>query len=163
MSLYYGISLVEERGTFCALDGAEVPDVAHWQYDDEDLDIGIPPICPDYGVAPSPSCENQEEQLMDTGMFVKTYDGCAETFLGGETFMDQFRNDQYVEQHWENIYFPWASRQEWVFASWLLQSCLSMAAMNSLLSLEIISNDISIAQRVYGVRAKANTCLKLVS
>ncbi|KIK22282.1 hypothetical protein PISMIDRAFT_102704, partial [Pisolithus microcarpus 441] len=41
--------------------------------------------------------------------------------------------------HQENIYFPWASRQEWVFASWLLQSCLSMAAMNSLLSLEIIS------------------------
>ncbi|KAI6044309.1 hypothetical protein EDC04DRAFT_2599626 [Pisolithus marmoratus] len=31
-------------GTFCPPDGAEVPDVADWQYDDEVLDMGIPPI-----------------------------------------------------------------------------------------------------------------------
>ncbi|KAI5986735.1 hypothetical protein EDC04DRAFT_2589552, partial [Pisolithus marmoratus] len=36
--------------------------------------------------------------------------------------------------------FPWASRQEWGFASWLLESHLSMAAIDSLLSLEIIKN-----------------------
>ncbi|KIM57131.1 hypothetical protein SCLCIDRAFT_131146, partial [Scleroderma citrinum Foug A] len=40
----------------------------------------------------------------------------------------------------QNIYFPWASRQEWAFASWLLRSHLSMATIDSLLSLEIIKN-----------------------
>ncbi|KAI6042111.1 hypothetical protein EDC04DRAFT_2564605 [Pisolithus marmoratus] len=38
------------------------------------------------------------------------------------------------------MYFPWASRQEWAFALWLLQSRLSMAAVDNLLSLEIMKN-----------------------
>ncbi|KAI6041981.1 hypothetical protein EDC04DRAFT_2534493, partial [Pisolithus marmoratus] len=37
-------------------------------------------------------------------------------------------------------YFPWASRQEWAFTLWLLQSCLSMAAVDNLLSLKIMKN-----------------------
>ncbi|KAI6042440.1 hypothetical protein EDC04DRAFT_2600794 [Pisolithus marmoratus] len=98
MSLCYSASLAEEGGTFCALDGAEVPDVADWQYDDEVLDMGIPPINTtsfhsDYSIAPSPSYESQQEQLMDTGTFIETYGGCVATFPGGETFMDQFKND----------------------------------------------------------------------
>lgn len=38
----------------------------------------------------------------------------------------------------ENLYFPFASQEEWQFASWLLRSCLSMSAIDSLLSLDIV-------------------------
>ena len=87
--------------------------------------------------------EGQRVQSPGIGRFVETYEGCAEAFPGRQTFMDQFRNDQYSEERRENIYFPWASKQEWDFASWLLQSHLSMAAIDSLLSLEIMSSVIS--------------------
>lgn len=73
------------------------------------------------------------------GRFVETFEGCGATFPGGKTFMSAFREDKYAEQRQENVYFPWASKQEWTFASWLLRSRLSMAAIDSLLSLDIVS------------------------
>ena len=76
--------------------------------------------------------------------FVEVYEGCAERFPGGKNFMDEFRNDRYAEERRQNLYFPWASRQEWAFASWLLRSRLSMAAIDSLLSLELVSNSLYI-------------------
>lgn len=77
------------------------------------------------------------EQLRP-GRFVEMFEGCAESFPGGKTFMDVFREDQYAEQRRENRYFPFASKQEWDFASWTLRSRLSMAAIDSLLSLDIV-------------------------
>ena len=44
-----------------------------------------------------------------------------------------------TDQCRENIFYPWASKQEWAFTSWLLRSHLSMAAIDSLLSLDIVS------------------------
>ena len=90
----------------------------------------------------SNSPHRSEPEQIGPGRFVETYGGCMEMFPGGQTFMDQFRNDQYVEEQQENIYFPWALRQEWGFASWLLCSCLSMAVIDTLLSLEIVSSDV---------------------
>ncbi|KIJ10412.1 hypothetical protein PAXINDRAFT_27957, partial [Paxillus involutus ATCC 200175] len=67
------------------------------------------------------------------------YEGCSEVFPGGKTFMDSFREDGYADERRENLYFPWASKEEWAFASWLLCSRLSMAAIDTLLSLKIMS------------------------
>ena len=84
------------------------------------------------------------EQL-GPGRFVETFEGCGETFPGGKTFMGDFWADQYTEQRCENVYYPWASKQEWAFASWLLRSRLSMAAIDSLLSLDIVSNNFQLS------------------
>ena len=65
--------------------------------------------------------------------------------------MDQFRNDQYGEQWQEKIYFPWASRQEWGFAFWLLHSCLSMAVIDDLLSLKLVSSNTSMQFKSYSL------------
>lgn len=54
--------------------------------------------------------------------------------------MDNFRKDQYVEERRANLYYPWASRQAWDVTLWLLCSGLSMAAVSSLLLLEIVSD-----------------------
>ncbi|KAI6107691.1 hypothetical protein EDD17DRAFT_1482275 [Pisolithus thermaeus] len=97
-------------------------------------------VFPDYGNPLNfndPHGTHGSQHDPDPGIYVKTYKGCAEAFPGEETFMDRFGHDQYAEQCQENSYFPWASRQEWAFASWLLWSCLSMAPIDSLLSLEI--------------------------
>ena len=45
-----------------------------------------------------------------------------------------------MAQRQENVFYPWASKQEWAFASWLLRSHLSMAAIDSLLSFDIMSS-----------------------
>lgn len=51
------------------------------------------------------------------GRYVETFEGCGETFPGGRTFMDGFWADEYAEQRRENIYYPWASKDEWAFTS----------------------------------------------
>ena len=74
----------------------------------------------------------------DSLKFTEWYTGCSEAFPGGKTFMDFFETDQYAEERKTNIYFPFASRREWQFASWLLHSRLSLAAIDSLLSLDLV-------------------------
>ena len=86
----------------------------------------------------SPSVPVDQPQWLGPDRFVEMYEGCAEQFSGGRTFMDEFRNDRYTEERQQNLYFPWASWREWAFASWLLRSRLSMAAIDSLLSLELV-------------------------
>ncbi|KAH7917126.1 hypothetical protein BV22DRAFT_1026954, partial [Leucogyrophana mollusca] len=56
------------------------------------------------------------------------------------TFMDQFDMDENASLRKENIYYPFASHQDWEIASWLLRSGLSMGAINSFLSLELMSS-----------------------
>ena len=141
------------RETYPTVQNIDIPNADYLQ-DDVDMpptDDTFPPL-PDHNDPPPPdhddpflpfdnSIGGECGQLPCTARFVETYQGCVETFPGGETFMSQFRNDQYVEQRRQNIYFPWASRQEWAFASWLLRSHLSIAAIDCLLSLEIVSSD----------------------
>lgn len=57
----------------------------------------------------------------------------------GPTFMDVFNQDTFSEQRKGNLYYPFASRDEWDLASFLLQSNLSMAMIDRFLSLKIVS------------------------
>jgi hypothetical protein len=66
--------------------------------DNEDIDMADPPVDDDIPLLSDVPDESQHEQLLGAGRFVETYEGCMEMFPGGETFMDQFRNNQYVEQ-----------------------------------------------------------------
>ena len=68
----------------------------------------------------NPSVPGGQPQLLRPDRFVETFEGCAEQFPGRKTFMEEFRNDQYARERQQNLYFPWASRREWAFASWLL-------------------------------------------
>lgn len=76
----------------------------------------------------------------DGGTFTEKFPGCSNSYIGGFTFMDRFWQDEHAEERQENLYFPFASREEWEFSSWCLRSGLSMAAINALLSLTIVSN-----------------------
>ncbi|KAI6145960.1 hypothetical protein BKA82DRAFT_96395, partial [Pisolithus tinctorius] len=57
----------------------------------------------------------------------------------GPTLMDKFNGDQFSNLWASNWYYPFNSHNEWELASWLLHSGLSMRAIDSFLSLSIIS------------------------
>ncbi|KAG2103464.1 uncharacterized protein F5147DRAFT_580548 [Suillus discolor] len=56
----------------------------------------------------------------------------------GTTFLDLFNADEYVDCRKDNLFYPFALRNEWEVADFLLQSSLSMAAINEFLALLMI-------------------------
>ena len=82
----------------------------------------------------------ENDWSMDDGkLFVDEYEGAAKEYGTGTTFMDEFDRDQYAGERIKNLYYPFASRDEWEFAAFLLRSDLSMASIDSLLSLNLVS------------------------
>jgi len=69
----------------------------------------------------------------------KYYPGVLSTYGQGTTFMSNFFTNKYAYLQHENIFYPFASQEDWQLGSWLLRSGLSMAAINSFLSLELVS------------------------
>ncbi|KAI9569832.1 hypothetical protein HD554DRAFT_2037830 [Boletus coccyginus] len=109
------------------------------------IDSRSPPSCPGRDDAEQPSDpehpDSQSNMDIDecvdvdpevpSGKFVEMYEGCSEAFPWGRTFMDEFWRDKHAAEQRENLYFPFTSREEWQFASWLLRSRLSLSAINS--------------------------------
>ncbi|KAI5994395.1 hypothetical protein EDD15DRAFT_2165927 [Pisolithus albus] len=91
-------------------------------YDDRDLDLQHSPSGPG-----TPSAGK-----------VEYFPGASQCYPGGRTFMDNFFSDEHGELREDNLFYPFASQQDWQVASWLLRSRLSMAAIDSFLSLDLI-------------------------
>ena len=127
--------------------GAEQSDTPPIAGNEGDFDMAHEPVDPQNPPGLNPFVPGCQPQQIGPDQFVEVFEGCAEQFPGGKTFMDEFRNDQYAEERRQNLYFPWASWREWAFASWLLRSRLSMAAIDSLLSLELVSDSPYILHR----------------
>ncbi|KAG1843085.1 hypothetical protein C8R48DRAFT_619062 [Suillus tomentosus] len=67
------------------------------------------------------------------------YEGAGTCYArDGVTFLDLFDADEYAECRKENLFYPFASREEWEVADFLLRSPLSMAAINQFLGLPMI-------------------------
>ncbi|KAF8809172.1 hypothetical protein BYT27DRAFT_7222697 [Phlegmacium glaucopus] len=71
---------------------------------------------------------------------IKNYPTSGQVFGRGETFMDQCDKDRYTEMRKGHLYYPFTSRDEWELASFLLHSCLSMAAVDCFLKLKLMKN-----------------------
>jgi hypothetical protein len=67
-----------------------------------------------------PFIEPFDETSPNGRPFVEKYAGAAEEYGVGVTFMLEFNHDQYAVEHLENIYHPFASRDEWELAAFLL-------------------------------------------
>jgi hypothetical protein len=76
---------------------------------------------------------------VDDGPFVEGYEGAGKEYGAGMTFMSEFRRDQHATERVENLYYPFASKDEWELAAFLLRSNLSMASVTSFLSLKSVS------------------------
>jgi hypothetical protein len=74
------------------------------------------------------------------GPFLEMFPGAGQTFGRAATFMDIFDADPHAPKRKQHLYYPFASREEWQLASFLLCSDLSMNAIDRFLKLELVSN-----------------------
>lgn len=95
---------------------------------------------------PSPMDLHHPEDPMDVDSagqqcVVEEFPGAATTYEQERTsFLRRFDQDQFSEERRTNLYYPFASRVDWELGLWLTRSGLSMAATDSLLSLELVSS-----------------------
>ncbi|KAG1840330.1 hypothetical protein C8R48DRAFT_679623, partial [Suillus tomentosus] len=81
----------------------------------------------DFGVAR----ESLEEKYEGAGAYYSE---------DGLTFLDVFDADEFAEYRKDNLFYPFASKEEWEVADYLLCSSLSMAAIDEFLKLRMIQN-----------------------
>ena len=84
-------------------------------------------------------CDTMDNGAGSSRCFVQEYDGATITFGPGMTFMQQFECDEFAEECTQNLFYPFASRAEWGFAAFLLCSDLSLATLDTFLSLHLVS------------------------
>ncbi|KAG1852755.1 hypothetical protein DFJ58DRAFT_728406 [Suillus subalutaceus] len=70
--------------------------------------------------------------------YVEHFEGAAKTYRCGQTFQDRFHMDPYSHHHRDNLYYPFASLQDWELGKFLLCLSLSMAAIDQFLGLELV-------------------------
>jgi hypothetical protein len=72
-------------------------------------------------------------------MYREEFANAAYGWGSGETFMDKFDNDDFAEQRKTNLYYPFASKDDWEMAAFLLRSGMSMALIDDFLKLQLVS------------------------
>lgn len=71
--------------------------------------------------------------------FIDWHPKPPQTYGRGYTFLDSFHSDENNTYRTGNHYYPFSGRRDWEVALWLLRSGLSMAKVDSFLSLEMVS------------------------
>ncbi|KAG1808474.1 hypothetical protein EV424DRAFT_1574242 [Suillus variegatus] len=72
--------------------------------------------------------------------FIDWHPKPPQTYGRGYTFLDSFHSDENNTYRTGNHYYPFSGRRDWEVALWLLRSGLSMAKVDSFLSLEMIKS-----------------------
>jgi hypothetical protein len=66
------------------------------------------------------------------------FTGAAKIWGKGSTFMDKFDTDVHAAKREANAFYPFASREDWELACFLLSSGMSMSRIDQFLSLELV-------------------------
>ncbi len=61
-------------------------------------------------------------------------------FGDGQHILEKISLDEFVKQRKENLYYPFANKDDWEVAAWLSKSGLSMADIDSFLKLAFVSS-----------------------
>jgi len=69
---------------------------------------------------------------------IEYFPGAVQTYRGGSAFINKFHADEFSNHRVSNIYYPFTSTGDWELGSWLLCSGLSMNAINSFLTLDLV-------------------------
>lgn len=80
----------------------------------------------------------QVQDNINHGPFIEVYEGSLKTYGQGMTFLTQFNSDKFSHECTNNLYYLFASRDKWKLASFLLNSKLSMQAIDTFLSLDFV-------------------------
>jgi hypothetical protein len=104
---------------------------------DMDVDFSEEPV--NAPRTPSTSATTSHPDVPPACYFKECYPNSSETYGPGSTFMDLFDQDTHSEERKFNIYYPFASRDEWELACFLLQSNLSLASTDKFFKLTLVS------------------------
>ena len=101
-----------------------------------------PPADPVYSTfnpeAPPP--RNTGTQTAGNPFTIKKHPTASKTFGCGNTFMDHFDNNNFALARSQGyLYYPFAGRDEWELASFLLRSQMSLADIDRFLKLRLVS------------------------
>ncbi|KAJ3834116.1 hypothetical protein F5878DRAFT_545408 [Lentinula raphanica] len=72
---------------------------------------------------------------------IEPFPGAAAVYYPGQTALDEFNDDRFATERKTNLYYPFANRNEWQSANWLLTSSLTMAEIDGYLKLEVTKNN----------------------
>jgi hypothetical protein len=78
--------------------------------------------------------------FQSTGYFREEFPGVGHFAVPGKTFMQKFDKDPHFSNRSDNVYYPFASREDWQLGHFLLSSGLSMALINQFLCLDLVCN-----------------------
>jgi hypothetical protein len=96
--------------------------------------------------SPTPMATDEDPMIntasspSNSAFFTEFFPGASKTFGSGPTFMDNFDNDQFSKERQVHSHYPFASKDEWQMASFLLRSGLSMAALDQFFKLEMVGD-----------------------
>jgi hypothetical protein len=116
------------------------PDLHH---EEEDLAAAPVQAVPEHSEFEGMEIDNQVEvegvaASGNQGPIIEVFEGASKTYGNGTTFMAQFDYDRFANERTANLYYPFASREEWELASFLLCSSLSMHAIDTFLSSDLV-------------------------
>jgi hypothetical protein len=121
--------------------GNPLSDLPNPEANYESFDPNLEPATiPEYPPPPEDAhMDDIPDPTNDNPFFTEFYPDASRTFGIGQTFVDVFDNDEFAEQRKEFLYYPFASKDEWELASFLLRSGLSMASTDKFLKLNLVS------------------------
>ena len=104
---------------------------------DGEEDLAAAPVLEpsEYGM----EVDNQLEPEVEGRSHREVFEGASKTYGKGTTFMAHFDYDKFANERTINLYYPFASKNEWEVASYLLCSTLSMHDIDKFLSLDLVS------------------------
>jgi hypothetical protein len=82
--------------------------------------------------------DNFQEQALQEE-YVEMHPSAGKKYGRDKTFLESFDDDRHAPQRSANLFFPFASKEDWQVGVWLSRSRLSMAAIDSFLSLPMVS------------------------
>jgi hypothetical protein len=133
------------------LEGVQSPGIhpEDWPHEMDEMDRsaangGSSPI---FDKSPTPMATDDDPMTAsshsNSPFFTEFYPGASKIFGSGPTFMDDFDNDEFSKERQAHPHYPFASKDEWQMASWLLRSGLSMAALDRFFKLELVGDLLS--------------------
>lgn len=106
------------------------------------LDVAMGDNLSNFSRPPTPQSNQQNEishPYSETSTApTEVFPGASKIYRKDKSFMDVFDADQHAHHRVENVFYPFASKQDWEIASWLGRSNLSMALINEFLSLKLV-------------------------
>ncbi|KAJ7275704.1 hypothetical protein C8J57DRAFT_1061724 [Mycena rebaudengoi] len=90
--------------------------------------------------------EEEEPAFLTYEEETDTYEGAAQPLKeSGESLDTWFDGDKFAHYRSDNVYYPFASKEEWELASFLLRSSMTMKDIDDFLKLQMVCNRLSLS------------------